>query len=145
MDDRLATLERKVSDLASAVTALERRLVQLESNRIAPAAAAAETTPSVAAPDAPDLLVESSTEITPVYVLSLVGRTCLILGGAYVLRALTDAGTLPRAGGTALGILYAIAWLVPIYRLNASRQRLKAAARGVHPEAGIRDDAVDLG
>ncbi len=130
MDDRLATLERKVSDLSSAVTALERRLAELESTPTAPAATVAETAP---APGAPDLLVESSTDVTPVYVLSLVGRTCFILGGAYVLRALTDAGTLPRAGGTALGILYAIAWLVPIYRLDASasRQRLTAASYGV--------------
>ncbi len=128
MDDRLATLERKVSDLSSAVTALERRLASLESNPAAPATAEAEAAP---APDATDDLADTSTEISLVSVLSLIGRTCFILGGAYVLRWLTDAGTLPRAGGTALGILYAIAWLVPIYRLDVSRQRLTAASYGV--------------
>lgn len=56
MDDRLATLERKVSDLSGAVTALERRLARLESNPSAPVAAAAEATP---APDATDDLADA--------------------------------------------------------------------------------------
>jgi hypothetical protein len=128
MDDRLATLERKVSDLSSAVTALERRLAELESRPVASAGAAAE---AASAPDAADATYETPSDSTLVSVLSLVGRTCLILGGAYVLRALTDAGTLPRVGGTVLGVAYAIAWLVPVYRLDALRQRLTAASYGV--------------
>jgi hypothetical protein len=126
MDDRLATLEQKVSQLSGAVASLERRLADLESRPMA--AAATDASP---APDTGDTALEPLSEISLVSVLSLVGRTCLILGGAYVLRALTDAGTLPRVGGTVLGIAYAIAWLVPIYRLDASQQRLTAASYGV--------------
>jgi hypothetical protein len=128
MDDRLATLERSVSHLSSAVKDLERRLAELESRPAASVAAAADAAPS---PDAGDTAFEAASDITVVAVLSLIGRTCLILGGAYVLRALTDAGTLPRVGGTALGIAYAIAWLLPVYWLDASRQRLTAASYGV--------------
>jgi outer membrane murein-binding lipoprotein Lpp len=44
MDDRLVTLEQKVSQLSSAVTALEQRLAQLETCPVA-SAAAAEASP----------------------------------------------------------------------------------------------------
>ncbi len=128
MDDRLETLERKVSDLSGAVTALERRLAELESRPAASTGAVAE---AAAAADAADAAYETPSDVSVVSVLSLVGRTCLILGGAYVLRALTDAGTLPRVGGTILGVAYAIAWLVPVYRLDPIRQRLTAASYGV--------------
>ena len=111
MDDRLVTLEQKVSQLSSAVTALDQRLARLESRPVA-AASVAEAPPVA---DTVETVLEAPSDITVVAVLSLIGRTCLILGGAYVLRALTDAGTLPRVGGTVLGIAYAIAWLVPTY------------------------------
>jgi hypothetical protein len=126
MDDRLAALEQKVSHLSNAVTALERRLAELESRPAESAAADAS-----AAPDAGAIAVEAPSDITVVAVLSLIGRTCLILGGAYVLRAMTDAGTLPRVGGTVLGIAYAVACLVPVYWRDGARQRLSAAAYGV--------------
>ncbi len=128
MDDRLASLEQKVSQLSSTVTALERRIAALESGPAPAAAAVAEALPAAGGGDA---AFEAPSDITVVSVLSVIGRTCLVLGGAYVLRAMTDAGTLPRVGGTILGIAYAIAWLAAVYRLDASRQRLTAASYGV--------------
>jgi hypothetical protein len=50
----------------------------------------------------------------------LLGRAFLGLAGAYLLRALTEAGTLPAAAGVAAGILYAIMWLVWAARTPAS-------------------------
>jgi hypothetical protein len=50
----------------------------------------------------------------------LLGRAFLGLAGAYLLRALTEAGTLPAAAGVAAGILYAILWLVWAARTPAS-------------------------
>jgi len=44
-------------------------------------------------------------------VLSLVGRLFIVLGGAYMLRAMTDAGTIPPAAGVALGLAYGLVWL----------------------------------
>jgi hypothetical protein len=56
----------------------------------------------------------------------LVGRALLGLAGAYLLRALTESGTLPAAAGVAAGILYAILWLVWAARTPAD-ERVEAA------------------
>ncbi len=125
MEDRLASLERQVRDLSGAVVSLERRLAALEAR--APATASDGLPDTEPAPAA----ARAGSDITVVTVLSLVGRTCLVLGGAYLLRALTDAGTLPRVGGTALGLVYAVAWLYPAYRLDAAGRRLVAPFYGL--------------
>ncbi len=44
--------------------------------------------------------------------LGLVGRTFIVLGGAFLLRALTNSGQLPMASGVWLGLAYAALWLV---------------------------------
>ena len=44
--------------------------------------------------------------------LALVGRTLVILGGAYLLRALTNSHVLPVQAGIAAGLLYGAPWLV---------------------------------
>ena len=137
MEDRLATLEQQVRDLSGAVTSLERRLAALESastvktgDGLAVSAAAALAADAAVGNGLPGA-VGAARDLSVVTVLSLVGRTCLVLGGAYLLRALTDAGTLPRAGGTALGLLYAVAWLYPAYRLDAAGRRLVAPFYGL--------------
>src|SRR5579863_10296271 len=56
----------------------------------------------------------------------LLGRALLGLAGAYLLRALTESGTLPAAAGVAAGILYAILWLVWAARTPAD-ERVEAA------------------
>jgi hypothetical protein len=43
--------------------------------------------------------------------LPIVGRALLGLAGAYLLRALTESGTLPASLGIAAGIAYALSWL----------------------------------
>ena len=129
MDDRLATLEQQVRDLSATILALERRLAAVESGGVP--AAGDRVAEGVSTSPAQGGAVASRSDITLVTVLSLVGRTCLVLGGAYLLRALTDAGTLPRVGGTVLGILYAVAWLGLAYRLDAIGCRLVAPFYGV--------------
>jgi hypothetical protein len=42
--------------------------------------------------------------------MGLLGRTCLILGGATLIRSLVDAGTLPQGWGVTLGLAYACTW-----------------------------------
>ena len=117
MDDRLATLERKVSRTVG-------RGGRARTAACRPGVASGDIAPDGLPDAAPAAAAARPTsDVTLVGVLSLVGRTCLILGGAYVLRALTDAGTLPRVGGTVLGIAYAIAWLgagLPARRDRAS-------------------------
>ena len=49
---------------------------------------------------------------SPTRVLGLIGRVCLILGGAYLIRALVDARTVPHGMGVALGLAYAATWAI---------------------------------
>jgi hypothetical protein len=49
--------------------------------------------------------------------LTLIGRTVVILAGAYLLRGLTEAGTLDLLTGAALGWSYAAVWSVLAYRV----------------------------
>jgi hypothetical protein len=51
--------------------------------------------------------------------LTLIGRTVVILAGAYLLRGLTEAGTLDLLTGAALGWSYAALWSVLAYRVAA--------------------------
>lgn len=53
--------------------------------------------------------------------LSLIGRTLIVLGGAYLLRAVTESEALPAAAGVALGLLYAVAWSLMALRPSVSR------------------------
>jgi hypothetical protein len=59
-------------------------------------------------------------------ILPIAGRALLGLAGAYLLRALTESGTLPARAGIATGIAYALLWLVWAARSPAS-ERLKTA------------------
>jgi hypothetical protein len=61
------------------------------------------------------------TELLPAF-----GRALLGLAAAYLLRALTESGTLPGRLGVALGIAYAMGWLVWAARTPAER-RIEAA------------------
>ena len=54
---------------------------------------------------------------------ALAGRSCLVLGGAFLVRSLTEGGSLSSGLGVVIGVLYALVWL-----LVADR----AAARGRH-------------
>jgi len=53
----------------------------------------------------------AAASIDSVSILSLAGRTCVVLGGAFLLRALTDSGRLASASGVGLGFVYAAAWI----------------------------------
>ena len=43
--------------------------------------------------------------------LTLAGRTLMVLGGAYLLRAITESGRLSASAGVLIGLGYALAWL----------------------------------
>jgi hypothetical protein len=105
MAGAIATLSARIASLAARIEALE------DARGRRPEAASGEAR---AAP-----LDDQTTEaLFPVAGLDLVGlltplgRTCLVLGGAYLLRALTEAGRIPVAGGIALGLAYALVWFL---------------------------------
>jgi hypothetical protein len=120
MDDRASRLEFTVTLLASKVADLEARLASLERSAASHderPAARAENLDTVPAVDVPR-------------VLGLVGRTLLVLGGAYLLRALTGAGVLPTALGLGLGLLYGAPWLLLATRAAGRGANLDALCHG---------------
>lgn len=59
------------------------------------------------------------------------GRTVLALAGAYLIRALTDAGVLSPIAGVALGLAYAVLWYVQADRAGAKGESLSASFSGL--------------
>jgi hypothetical protein len=128
MDDRIARLESRVEEIAAALRRLEGQIVELRN--AAPRSleeSGPGSGPSAALPPGPaggpreagagDAFEEAGAglphalELPWARLVFLAGRTFLVLGGAFLLRALTDLGTLPLGAGLAAGLLYAMLWL----------------------------------
>lgn len=118
--------DARVSRLEDRLEALEQRFLALESRLTSETDTAPDLTPGSPAaaqvPAGPEgEHGHSSSEASKASSVSLLGRFLVILGGAFLIRAGTDAGAIPAAAGVTLGLTYGSAqlWL-------ASR----AAARG---------------
>ena len=148
MDDRLSRVESAVRDLEQAIGRIDHRIEAIERAAAAPALpdppALSDLPDLPDLPDPPavsDLLSPPAQPDLPalpalvrdnlVTMLSFVGRTFVALGGAYLLRALTDAAVVPLPQGLALGVIYALAWLVMSDRAGAANQRTSAAFHGL--------------
>src|SRR5689334_18320464 len=118
MEDRIVRLESEFARLTERLTSLEHRLAVIE-GETTPVMSAAARPPSMESPGSTSLLDVSKSGVP--HFLALAGRTLVVLGGAYLLRALTESNLLTKSAGVGLGILYGAPWL-----LLASR----AAARG---------------
>jgi hypothetical protein len=59
-----------------------------------------------------------------------VGRTLVVLGGAYLLRALSDLALIPPLVGAAAALAYAMWWLVQADRAAGAGHRLGAVFHG---------------
>jgi hypothetical protein len=102
--DRVAELEAKVAELTDALRRVEARLEAVERRprpraAVSPAAAAGAAEP-------PALDIPSAAAV-----VTWIGRTLLVLAGGFVLRALTDSGTLAAPLGVGLGLAYAGTWI----------------------------------
>ncbi len=133
MDDRLLRVESTLNDLERSLAALDRRVSAVE-QRIADAQPS--ISPSFGGREEAAALDAQRHTLGPanaagipgvVPVLSHVGRTFVALGGAFLLRALTDSAILPVREGIALGLVYAIVWLTAADRAAASARRLSAS------------------
>jgi hypothetical protein len=51
-------------------------------------------------------------EASIVSIVGLIGRTLIVLGGAFLIRFMTESSILPQFAGTAVGIAYALFWVV---------------------------------
>ncbi len=126
MEDRLARVEAKLEGLARALEDVSGRLAALERGARSGVAADPPTAPPAEATAAPGVAPATAATVLP-----LLGRVFLVLGGAWLLRALTDAGTLPLAGGLAAGLVYAGMWLALADRAGAAGKRWSAEVHGV--------------
>ena len=107
METRLQALEEKVTRLSERVDQLEERL-------------AAVPPPAMAWPEEePHLPIPSAGAELSRWV-ALAGRSCVVLGGAFLIRALTEGGTLPGGAGVALGLAFAAVWVFFSHRAGAS-------------------------
>jgi hypothetical protein len=118
MGDPVGALHSSLCELAARLERLEARVGQLESRAAGAADSARLRTPEDEAQPVPRL---------PQGTLALLGRTLLVLAGAYVVRALTDGQALPAALGVGLGIGYAALWQLRADR-DALAGRVQSAA-----------------
>jgi hypothetical protein len=126
--DRVELLEERVAALAAAVSALEGRLAGLERDRGAdPSREGSPESGAVAVADEEG----ASTGLAGAGPMVLAGRAFLGVGGAYLVRALTEAGTLPHLGGVLLGLAYAGAWAFAADRSGRAGKRSDATLHGL--------------
>ncbi len=128
MDDLVSDLEKQVADLARSLRSVEARVAALEG-------ANAPSLPlQVAAPvPAPGQasVPPAATEPAIPSIAALAGRCLFVLAGAFLVRALTDSGAFPRGAGVALGLAYALIWLVLADRAGRAGSAAAATAWGV--------------
>lgn len=125
MDERSRSIEARLAEIERIVRALERRVDSIDerAGAVLPASVfrpGASEEPGPAQPVSFD----------PVAALSLVGRTLVLLGGAYLLRAITESGVLPVPAGVALGFAYASVWLIATHRAARAQRFWSAVAYG---------------
>lgn len=131
MQDQPARIETALETLTKQLQLLEARVSQLEGRDDHAAAPPIAETLAPAAVDVAVVADAASESHTVAHVLGLVGRTFLILCGAFLLRSLTDTGTIPLALGVALGLTYAAAWLFATDRGAGESRPLRAVLFGL--------------
>ena len=132
--DQLAIM-LELEQLRRIVSEHEKRLASLEAGSVSPSdtAAAAEETPAWEEPevsigDPIDTFVGREwTEGLP----ARLGRLLVILGGAFMLRALTESETVGLNVGVGLGLTYALAWTVLAERTGRVRRKADATFYGL--------------
>ncbi|MCG3193109.1 MAG: hypothetical protein DIJKHBIC_02359 [Thermoanaerobaculia bacterium] len=125
MEDRLAELQVKFDELTGAVKALEARVAVLEGKPLPEAGAPPPEEGSLPEPAG---LVPAAGVATQI--LSLIGRSLLVLGGAYLIRALTEGGSIARPVGVLAGLLYALGSAVLAERAGRKGETQSAAFHG---------------
>ncbi|MFL6248036.1 MAG: hypothetical protein ACJ74H_18580 [Thermoanaerobaculia bacterium] len=103
-------LESRVARVEASLRAIEERIGAIE--HVPPRESVAPVIDEAAEP--------------PLFDFALIGKSVLIVGGAYLLRALTEIGAIPQAAGAVLSFLYAMAWIAIADRAMARGRRTAA-------------------
>jgi hypothetical protein len=116
VDDRIARLEAAVAALGQEVAELRGRVARADGGAT-----------GKADPGLVTALLDPQVNAGAVQRwLALAGRTLVILGGAYLLRAMTDAQVVPASTGVALGLAYGAPWLLLASRAGSRGAQLDA-------------------
>ena len=130
MSETDITLAERYDHLARRLEAVEGRLSALERGQL----------PSTTVAGTETAAIEEALEATPASgpartpsqeVVPLIGRTLMVLGGGFALRAMTESGAVPQVVGTVLGIGYALVWLVLADRAAGRQRRTSAVFHGL--------------
>lgn len=137
MEDDVRELARQYDVLSHALLALDERVRKLESlENTASSPEAAETqqvTQSGAGDEAQQQLNDNAifSADNPVAILTLIGRTLIVLGGGYLLRMLTDNDIVSKWVGVLAGLAYAFTWLLLADRENRQSRRASGFFHGL--------------
>lgn len=123
-------LEARIDELAGQLADVRLRLVALERQRTEPALPAAGAASERVA-GAQATLASGEVPAEPATWVALAGRGLLVLGGAYLLRALTDEGLVPPGLGLALGLGYVAFWLLLADLRRAPERAAGTAVAGI--------------
>ena len=113
--------------LARELEDVRRRLDRLEARQ---GLATDEPAPPAVRAPLPDEEPAAQAAALPTNTVAFVGRTFVVLGGAFLLRAITDAGLVPGGAGALAGLAYAAAFLLAADRVTAGG-RASAAFHGM--------------
>lgn len=129
MPEPTVDVAARLEELAEAIRQVERRVAALERSGVGAPVAPRRAAPAAAA--GAGTLAEVTADAAVGRVVPLVGRTLLVLAGAFVLRALTDSGKLPAGPGIALGFAYAGTWIAMADRAGRTGHALAAGFHGL--------------
>ncbi|HLG18416.1 MAG TPA: hypothetical protein VI895_01205 [Bdellovibrionota bacterium] len=103
MNEDLRRLKARMDELSKRVRELEEK-VGVSSSFFDSSSPSAGGTPKTASP------LDRISSVGSI--VALIGRTLIILGGAFFLRAMTSSGALPPMVGAVMGLSYAAVWIV---------------------------------
>lgn len=130
MAEPWSRLEGQIRELSESLDEVRRRLARVEA-RLAEAPPAPAPTPRPELGSRPVAAVETAATTGLAETLGLIGRIFLVLGGGYLLRAITESGVVPAPLGLTLGMLYAVLWIFFADRAAGVGKNPSALAHGV--------------
>jgi hypothetical protein len=141
VSDELERARDSISEMRNLISRLSYRLDLIEESLSRLPGAVPESRDSSGAPSTapvPSVTTASEEEVParvagdwePAAISVMVGRSLIVLGGAYMLRALTESGLLPLTAGVLAGLVYAAVFVVLAYR-QGSDARMSATFHGM--------------
>ena len=118
-------LEKQFQKLSSQYHELSNRVAVLEGSRVSFTETIEETT------IVEDQYSESEPGISATQFMFLLGRGILILAGGFLLRALTESGTIGPLVGFALGMVYSLGMIILAFRIFRGEDRIGATSLGL--------------